>query len=203
MFCQQIPVGLLPTKQATPGGWRIQDVDFAPLIERLSERARSACNVGELKRDENARGIWYEVYGVLSEGKPGLLGSVISRAEAQVMRLSLVYALLDGAPVIHEEHLLAGLAIWEYAEASARYIFGDALGNPMADRILNELRVAREGLTRTEICNIFGRHCTAQEVDFALRLLHEYGLACRTEEKTSGRPIERWFASVPTAKKAT
>ena len=35
------------------------------------------------------------VYPALSEGRPGLLGSVIARAEAQVMRLALVYAVLD------------------------------------------------------------------------------------------------------------
>ena len=28
------------------------------------------------------------------------------------------------------------LAVWEYAEHSARYIFGDALGDPLADEIL-------------------------------------------------------------------
>ena len=28
------------------------------------------------------------------------------------------------------------MAVWEYAEHSARYIFGDALGDPLADEIL-------------------------------------------------------------------
>ena len=76
----------------------------------------------------------------LSAGKPGLLGAATSRAESQVMRLAMLYALLDRSPVIGSDHLLAGLAVWTYAEQSARYIFGSALGDPVADEILNHLR---------------------------------------------------------------
>ena len=36
---------------------------------------------------------------------------------------------LDGADKIRREHLDAALAVWDYCEASARYIFGDALGD--------------------------------------------------------------------------
>ena len=133
-----------------PEGGRIDEVDFAPLVARLSRVADLARNTGRVDRDDQARRIWYEDDGELSEGKPGLLGSVTGRAEAQVLRLSLIYALLDGTATIRAEHLLAALAVWEYAEASARYIFGDALGNPVADRVLEQLRAAPQGLTRTE-----------------------------------------------------
>jgi hypothetical protein len=60
----------------------------------------------------------------LSEGQPGLFGAVTSRAEAQVIRLALLYALLDEADHIGTEHLRAALALWRYAEDSARFIFG-------------------------------------------------------------------------------
>jgi len=43
-----------------------------------------------------ARAIWQAVYPELSEGSGGLHGSVTARAEAQCIRLALVYALLDG-----------------------------------------------------------------------------------------------------------
>jgi len=46
-------------------------------------------------RDEAARAIWCDVYGNLSEAKPGLAGALLARAEAHVMRLALIYALLD------------------------------------------------------------------------------------------------------------
>ena len=48
-----------------------------------------------MKRDEKARELWEEVYPELSDGQPGLVGDVTSRAEAQVLRLAALYAVLD------------------------------------------------------------------------------------------------------------
>src|SRR5690348_3327012 len=53
--------------------------------------------VHQMHRNEESRLIWREVYPELSEGKPGLLGAVTSRAEAQTMRLACIYALLDSS----------------------------------------------------------------------------------------------------------
>ena len=53
-----------------------------------------------------------------------MLGAATSRAEAQVLRISVLYAILDKALWIRPEHLLAALAVWEYAERSARKSWG-------------------------------------------------------------------------------
>lgn len=132
------------------------------------------------------------MYEKLSEGRPGLLGSVVSRAPAQVVRLSLLFALLDRSAVIRESHLLAALAVWDYCEASARFIFGDSLGYPDADRILAELRRSPEGLTRTEIRDLFGRNRTEAEIAAALRCLTERSLAVCGTRETGGRSAEVW-----------
>ncbi len=71
-----------------------------------------------------------------------MLGAVTARAEAIVMRLAVVYAVLDGRTHIGVEHLRAALAVWQYCEDSARYVFGDALGDPVADELLEALRGA-------------------------------------------------------------
>ena len=89
----------------------------------------------EIGWDESARGPWMKVYRKLSEGKPGLFGAATSRAEAQVVRLAALYAVMDRQPNIQSVHLQAALALWRYAEASALYIFGDATGDRVADRI--------------------------------------------------------------------
>ena len=52
----------------------------------------------------------------------------------------MIFALLDRSKEIREEHLRAGLAVWRYADASARYVFGSTLGDPTADEILRALR---------------------------------------------------------------
>ena len=110
--------------KSLPEGGNIQDIDFAPIIRRLKSAITFASSCGEVRRDEKARVIWKGMYPALSEGKPGLLGSVTSRAEAQVMRVALIYALLDESEFIRTEHLFAASSVWDYCEASARYIFG-------------------------------------------------------------------------------
>jgi hypothetical protein len=56
------------------------------------------------------------------------------------MRLACLYALLDCSAVVNAYHLMAALDVWRYCEDSARFIFGDAVGDAMADEILRELR---------------------------------------------------------------
>jgi hypothetical protein len=177
-----------------PEGGRLDEVDFSGLYDALARAVEWGRTRTELRRDEGARALWYDVYGTLSEGLPGLLGAVTSRAEAHVVRLSLLYALLDGADCIGRVHLEAALALWRYAADSARYIFGDSLGNPVADDLLETLRGHSEGLTRTEISGHFGRHQRSDEVARALATLQDRGLIRVQREGTAGREAERWFA---------
>src|SRR5262249_32262647 len=103
-----------------PEGGALHDVNFAPIVKRVQAADDFARGVEEIRRGDKARAIWREVYPDLSEGKPGLFGSITSRAEAQTMRLACVYALLDASSVVSAEHLLAALAVWQYCEDSAR-----------------------------------------------------------------------------------
>jgi hypothetical protein len=41
---------------------------------------------------------------------------MVARAPAQVLRLSMMYALLDMSTTIRKEHLEAALEIWRYCE---------------------------------------------------------------------------------------
>ena len=163
---------------------------LVPTLHDALERARS---VGRLQRNAETKEAWASVYPALSEGKPGLLGAVTARAEAQVLRLSVLYAALDGADAIGLPHLKAALAVWEYCEASARHIFGNALGDPVADQILAAL--AQSELTRTQIYNMFGRNVPSARIAQALILLLTHGQA-RFEQRDSegrGRPTEVWM----------
>lgn len=183
-----------------PRGGRIQSVDFGPIIKRLRAAVEFGKNAGCLKPSEETWKIWEGIYPGLSDGMAGLLGAVTSRAEAQAMRLSMLYALMDGSSTIRPQHLTASLALWDYAFSSARYIFGDSLGDPTADEILNALKTNPSGLTRTEINNLFGRHKKSPEISHALGLLLKRGLAGKEEVQTEGRSVERWHAKQ--AKKA-
>jgi hypothetical protein len=56
-------------------------------------------------------------------------------AEAYVVRLSLLYALLDCSAQVKLVHLQATLTLRGYIDRSAHLIFGDSLGDP-SDRWL-------------------------------------------------------------------
>jgi hypothetical protein len=184
--------------QVLPDGGALSDAELVPFVERLRKATSFARTVGRMSRDEGAREIWHNVYASLSEARPGLLGAVTSRAEAHVLRLSLIYALLDLSAVVQPVHLRAALALWRYAEASARFLFGTTLGDPMADSILRDLRNAPDGLTQTEIHDLFKRSRKVEEIDRALGVLLELDLVGVEQVETGGRPAKRWWARLVT-----
>jgi hypothetical protein len=177
-----------------PEGGEVDPAEWEALRRELVEALGFARTVGEMTRDDGARALWREVYGPLSEGRPGLAGALLARAEAHVLRLSMLYALMDRFATVQAAHLLAALALWDYCERSVFYIFGDGLGDPVADELLRLLRGCPGGMTRNEMMNYFGRHQPSERIARALGLLLQHRLVCREEVKTRGRSAERWFA---------
>jgi hypothetical protein len=187
---------LVKRSKILPFGGEWHTVDSAPLVRRLTSALEFGSAPVLVTWGDSARDIWRDVYGPLSEGKPGLFGAVVGRAEAQVLRLAALYAVTDESHEIEREHLLAALALWDYSEQSARYIFGDATGDPVADQIYNALRAAgKDGMTRTEISNLFGRNMSSERIAQALSLLLGARRVRRTTHKTGGRLAERWYAA--------
>jgi hypothetical protein len=186
-----------------PEGGKIEQVNLNDVIMRLVRAIDFAQTVGELRRSEEARELWRSDYPKLSEGKPGMLGAVIGRAEAQVMRTSAIYALLDLSQLIRPEHHLAAMAMWSYSEQSAQWIFGTKTGDRNADKILVALRHSPNGMTKTEISGeVFNRHAPSLEIDEALRLLHGLKMVTYKTESTAGAPTQRWFSTAETGEKS-
>jgi hypothetical protein len=194
-FCNRFLWLCVKRSKTLPEGGHFDEAALTPIIQRLSRAVQFGRGAGELTRDDATREMWRTVYPTLSEGKPGLLGAVTSRSEAQVMRLASLYAIQDMSYVVRPEHLTAALALWEYCEASARYIFGQRLGDPIADELLSALRSHRDGMTRTEIRDWFGRNRKTNEIDRGLSVLARQGLARKETSQSGGRPIERWWAA--------
>jgi hypothetical protein len=172
-----------------------EQVDLTAIVMRLRRAVEFAVKaMGEIREDGETYKMWEGVYADLSEAKSGLYGSVVARGEAQVLRLAVIYALLDCSPTRRKEHLQAALDLWEYCEDSAKFIWGDAIGDGTADEILKALRANAVGMTRAEIREYFSRNKPSAEIDRALGVLQSQGKARVTQEKTGGRPAERWFA---------
>ena len=185
-----------------PDGGDWDHLDLESLIDRLRQVVEFSRSVSQMRRDAEAGAMWHEVYSHLSRDRGGLFGALTSRAEAHVLRLSCIYALFDLSDTIQRRHLEAALALWKYCEDSARVIFGDALGNHVADLVMKALKDAPQGLARDDLRNLFGRHRSSGEIGTALQILADSNLVeCRKEE-TGGRPVERWFAVTEEARKA-
>jgi hypothetical protein len=176
------------------GEWDRQNV--APISRQLAEALAFARGGFRMGWGEDARDLWREAYETLTEDAGGLFGAVTARAEAQALRLAMIYALADRSREIRREHVGSALAVWQYAEESARLIFGDALGDADADKVLAALKAAQGGMMRTEVSELFGRNKSAHELDRIQRTLIVAGRinVSRDREGGSKKPVERWFA---------
>lgn len=114
--------------------------------EALAGAITDAQRPRELRWTDAAADRWEELYASLSgRRRSGLLGAITARAEAQIARLSLLYALLDRAADVDVEHLRAAEALWSYAERSAMHIFGDSTGNRHSDALRDLLSMGPVG----------------------------------------------------------
>jgi len=178
-----------------PDGEQVPEGLLVPLADELRAVLDFVSRVLVLHRDAEATELWREAYAALAEADAGgMFGAVTSRAEAQVLRLSVLYAILDCAELVRAAHVAAALAVWEYCEASARWIFGDATGDAVAETILAALRES-ESLSRDEVCNLLNRHASRARTDQALNRLAAAGMAVCFKTPTAGRPVERWKAA--------
>ncbi len=189
---------LVCRSKVLPDGAVPPDKQMDRLAKELKKALQFARKARTLKRDGEAKELWYSRYELLSEGKPGMLGVVLSRAEAQVLRLSIVYALLDRSKTIKKVHLEAGLALWDFCEASAQIIFGDSTGDPSADRIYQLLGQGPK--TETEISHYFGRHISSAQMKLALDKLEALSRIKCNKRKTRGRPTTVWSRIAKKAK---
>jgi hypothetical protein len=194
-FANRFLFALVKRSNILPFGGNLTDSEILEMGDRLRHRLSTIPNeITRISMSEAARAAWAAVYPELSADKPGLLGAVTARAEAQTVRLAMIYALLDGEKQIDVAHLGAALAVWEYCEASAAHIFGNSSGDPVADEIVTALKsVGEAGLSRNAIRDLFGRHQSSDRIGAALAELLKRGTVRAEIQSTNGRPAEVWF----------
>ena len=173
-----------------PSGGNIDQEVIHHLGTKMAATLGRARSLGTMRRSPDAEALWTELYTEMANDDPqGLLGAIVARADAQMLRLSLTYAALDASRVVEVQHVQAAWAMWSYCRASASYIFGDAEGDEVADKLLGALRRAGEaGLDFKAQSALFSRHVDAKRLAMARDLLERRGKAVTTEEETGGRP---------------
>jgi len=172
-----------------PAGGNLDDAEIHHLGTKVGRALLAARSLGVLRRSPDAATLWEQIYNAIDDEADGMVGALTARAEAQLLRLSVVYALLDGSRTIEVAHVRAAEAVWDYSAATLAYVFGDSLGDDIADRLLAALRQAGdEGLDRQAQRDVFGRNVPAARLDVARETLHRKGLVVTAAEDTGGRP---------------
>lgn len=122
-----------------------------------------------------------QYYEKLSRSRPGLLGAVTNRAEAQTLRLAMVYCLLDGKTSIELPHLEAALAFWDYCEQSANFIFYSKGRDKTAKMITEALQ--NGPMTGTDMHSLFSNNLTKARLESALSELLVSGRIVKTKKQ--------------------
>ena len=170
-------------------------VDLASLQQKVAKALADARKIESMNRSPEARQLWHQLYPELTAEKPGLYGAVVGRGEAQTLRLSMLYALLDGVAVIEVPHLKAAAAVWRYCEESARLIFAEGQGetaDPLEQLLLLTIR-QEPGINRRGLHRAIGGHLPAKAIVESLARMRDRGQIRCEMVATGGRPSECWF----------
>jgi len=173
-------------RSAIPDPQPVPEAELTPLTSRLHRALVSARSAGVIGRTPEAASLWADLYErMAADDGAGIVDALTARAEAQVLRLSLLYALIDGSRVIDVPHLEAAWEVWRYCRWSAQHLFvGAGTGDPDIDRIAAVL-AAGEELSGTQLDRMFLGHRSIPDLRqraIALGVAEEYA------KETGGRP---------------
>ncbi len=160
------------------------------LVRNLREAIQFARQVNEVTWRADGAKAWCHWYNhrIIPGGS---IGSILGRAEAHILRIALIFALLDCREQVTEAHFNAALAIWDYAAQTARRVFGNTTGDKLADKIF--AYVQRHGeVTRWQLsAEALAGNTPKIDLDLALSLLVENNMMrVRTEKRDGDKPTE-------------
>ncbi len=172
-------------ERLVPSPEPMEDGKVNEIAHKLGAALRFGQTAGRITFSNEAKAEWVRLYEEITADEPGVFGIVSARAEAQILRLSMIYALLDCSYFIEKHHLDAALAAWDYCSQSARHLFGKAQANPRATKVLEFLAPGPK--TKTEMHHLFGRNLQAAELNALLADLETKGQISSTGGGKAGR----------------
>ncbi len=185
---------LVRRSKLLPEGGRPSQSAIEALALEVRRVLEFAAEPRELRLDAGARALWLQAYPLLTVERTGIFGAATARAEAQVLRLALTYAIVDRSPEVRVEHLTAALALWDHGDRSALYIYRDKQGDRATDAILALLHERGEWVAKSVLVDHLRRHTFGAELQRRLEALERAGLVDSREESTKGRPRQMYRA---------
>ncbi len=175
---------LIPDPQPMP------EQELLEIQKRLIRILRQVRGGKVIKMTAAARQAWQDhYYADLTEDRPGLMGCVTNRGEAQSLRLAMIYCLLDGETEISLDHLKAGIAFWDYCRQSAAYIFHGRQTDTTAQTIIEALK--KGPLSGTKIHQLFNNHVSKDRLEIALsELIASNQVVFEKQKNQKGAPTK-------------
>lgn len=188
-----------------PEGGDFDEVERAlgPLIKPVTEAIDLAKfeksfdrPVGKTAR---AKEYWKALYtGPLKQVKTGHYAKVTVRAAPLILRIALIYAVLDRCKQIDVPHLEAAKAFWDYCDATCAHLFGDPKKDDELAKVMEALKKNPAGLTKGEICRkAFHGKMRAAKLDELLAQAQGTGQVVRGIRQTGGGPKAIWVYRKP------
>ena len=168
---------------------QMNDDKVFDLAIRLSALMANYDDERELKLSADAIPAWKKIYHAVSVDDTGLKSTLTARSEAYIIRLSLLFALLDNASEIDTKHLNAALALVTFCNESVAYLFtspsDDVSGD--AEKLLDALD--KSAMTQTKVSKLFGRNKNRLELKHLLDELQSMNKIKQTKKAGSRTTI--------------
>lgn len=147
----------------------------------------------EIVFDSEAAEMWAIVYEELGDVPSGTVGAILSRSEAHVRRIAMIYAVMDRSLYVRPDHLEAAMEIWRYSADSVRWIFGGVLSGQ--DKLQQSVlaAVSPAGVCRREIHIALGGKVKAAEVEFHLAELLTNGAIRSSPERRNKKTCDYYY----------
>jgi hypothetical protein len=142
-----------------------------------------------LQWTDNGSAAWVKWYDGRIEEK-GVAGALLRRDRTHVLRLAMIYAILDCRLCISEQHLKAAVAVWDYSAQTVRRIFGNMQGSTVAERILDFIVISGDVSVR-DIYDHLSRNVGSKEIWLVIHDLAIQHLVTIYEEKSGSKKITR------------
>ena len=165
---------------------RMDDSKLLALAIRLSDALIKSETEQVVEMSAEARQYWARQYHIVSADITGLMGSVTSRSEAYVLRLGLLFCLLDGLSQIEQKHLQAAVDLVAFCNESVEFIFStpaESEAGTDADKLLKALD--KKPMTQSEVSRVFQGHKTKCQLTHLLTDLQTLNKIKSTQEPGS------------------
>lgn len=178
--------------------WKTHPAILSELKAIYGQRFANTDEPIRFRRSDEAQKLWTRLYTRLNDEKEILsfIDGVLVRDTSHLLKLALLYAVLDQSERIEVVHFDAAIAVCDFCQATVRWLFGERTGDRLANQIFQALLRAPEGLTRWDITNdVCQRNTPSTKIEIALEVLAKSRLArLSIELGEKNRRIERWHA---------